>query len=70
MQPALEANDVTVQIKACGLSRIDIKVGATSLPAVNVTLCVSLFHADSIAGGSKRGPDPSRERDIGSGHKR
>lgn len=39
MQPALEANDVTVQIKACGLSRIDIKVGATSLPAVKVTLC-------------------------------
>lgn len=61
MQPALEANDVTVQIKACGLCRIDIKVGVAGLPAVKVTLFVSLFHADSIPGGSKCGPDPSRE---------
>ena len=67
MLPALESNDVTVQIKACGLSRIDTKVGC------RITLW-SNFHKflfpDYVTGGTKYRPNPSRQRDFWNHHKR
>ena len=48
MLPALEANDVTVQIKACGLRRIDIKVCKINAD-IYTYYCVRLYSTQTLS---------------------